>query len=997
MRKLFLLLVLAGVALCASAKIKVACIGNSITYGYLLPDREVNAYPAQLQRLLGSDYEVGNFGHSGATLLNHGHNPYMKLPEFRAALDFKPDIAVIHLGVNDTDPRNWPEYNSEFIGDYLALIDSVRASNPDVRILIARLTPLRAGHHRFETGTRDWRLKIQNAIEKVALASGAELIDFDAPLRDRQELIFDNIHPNVEGAGIMAETVRRALTGDYGGLQLPEIWQSGMVVQRNRPLRIGGLANAGDEVTLTLDGRNYRTRANNRGEWEVMTAPLVTGPAYTMQVAAGSDTLRLTDILAGEVWLASGQSNMEFHLNRAIGGAEAVAECSDPDLRIFFMREIARTDGYLWPDSIRAQMNQLKHYRPTQWQPIGPDNAGDFSAVAYFFAKQLRDSLGVPVGVIANPVGGSNTESWIDINTLEQEIPGILRNPLTNDYLQKWVQGRVRQNLGGDEGLHPYLPGYLFASGIRPLGHPELAGAIWYQGESNAHNTELHARLFQLLASSWRKEFRSPSMPIYFVQLSSIGNRPSWAEFRNSQRLLADAVPATYMAVSSDLGHPTDVHPRNKRPVGERLGRLALKNSYGFDLTANGPTPVAATAAPGTITIEFSSADGLTTSDGLAPGVFEIAGIDEVYRQATAEIIDNKIILTNMNVENPRFARYAWQPFAQGNLVNGDGLPASTFQIEATNLDVEPGMEYGVSGAFCGVLPDGRALIAGGCNFPTPDPLAADAQKVFYKGIYAADPASLQWQRIGSLPEPMAYGASAQTANGPVWVMPTGRVVLFNGVEFQDYAPMPEKVDNAGAAVVGSVLYVVGGNADGKPSNRVWTLDLADPAAKWHKAKPLPGNPRVQPIVASTGGALYVWGGFAGSGDKASVETSGLRFDPAKGKWSDAADPGLTFGGGAAATLPDGRIVAAGGVNRDVFLAALRNQAPDYLLHPIEWYGFNKKVMAYDPAANSWQILFETPDAARAGASMMVASDGSVLLYGGELKPRIRTASTLRF
>ncbi|MDE6817984.1 MAG: sialate O-acetylesterase, partial [Muribaculaceae bacterium] len=174
MRKLFLLLVLAGVALCASAKIKVACIGNSITYGYLLPDREVNAYPAQLQRLLGSDYEVGNFGHSGATLLNHGHNPYMKLPEFRAALDFKPDIAVIHLGVNDTDPRNWPEYNSEFIGDYLALIDSVRASNPDVRILIARLTPLRAGHHRFDTGTREWLLKIQLAIDKVALASGSE-------------------------------------------------------------------------------------------------------------------------------------------------------------------------------------------------------------------------------------------------------------------------------------------------------------------------------------------------------------------------------------------------------------------------------------------------------------------------------------------------------------------------------------------------------------------------------------------------------------------------------------------------------------------------------------------------------------------------------------------------------------------------------------------------------------------------------------------------------
>lgn len=993
MKKIVAVLMFIVVGLGLGAKTKVACIGNSITFGYLLPDRTVNAYPFQLQRLLGDDYEIGNFGNSGATLLNHGHKPYMSLPEWKAALEFRPDVAVVHLGVNDTDPRNWPNFKDEFYGDYMELIDSLRSANPDVRIIIARLTPLRAGHARFETGTRDWRLQIQQAIERIALAADVELIDFDAPLRDRQKLIFDNVHPNAEGAGIMAETVRKAITGDYGGLCLPEIWQSGMVVQRNHPLRIGGTANAGSGVTLTLDGRNYRTRANNRGEWEVLTAPLVAGPAYEMQVVAGGDTIRLTDILAGEVWLASGQSNMEFKLRDAVGGKEAIASSADPGLRIYNMREIARTDKVQWSDSIKAMMNRLEHYRPSRWEPISPENAGDFSAVAYFFAKQLRDSLKVPVGVISNAVGGSGIESWIDVNTLEKNTPGILRNPLKGDYLQKWVQGRVRDNLGGEEGLHPYLPGYLFAAGIRPLGRPELAGVIWYHGESNAHNIELHEQLFPQLLSSWRGEFRQPQLPVYFVQLSSI-ERPSWPDFRNSQRILSERLPDTYMAVSSDHGDARDVHPRNKRPVGERLARLALKNSYGYDLEADGPAVSYVIAAPGRLILTFDHADGLTTANSLAVSGFEIAEIDGFYAPATAEIINNQIILTNINMENPRYVRYSWQPVATGNLVNSSMLPASTFKAEATNLNVESGIEFGVSGAFSGLLPDGRLVIAGGCNFPTDDPLAPTAQKVFYQGIYAADPVTMQWQRIGSLPEAMAYGASAQTAEGPVWVMPTGAVVGFNGTDFKPYAPMPEKIDNAAAAVIGQTLYVIGGNADGKPSSTLWSLNLSDREAEWKKAAKMPGNPRVQPVAAATGGELYIWGGFAGSGKDATIETSGLCFNPRTKKWTTAADPGLTFSGGVAATRADGTILAAGGVNRDVFLAALQNQAPDYLLHPIEWYRFNQKVLAFDPKSNSWNLIAETPDAARAGASIIATPDAT-FIYGGELKPRIRTASTL--
>ncbi|MDE6165826.1 MAG: hypothetical protein K2F58_01865, partial [Muribaculaceae bacterium] len=195
--------------------------------------------------------------------------------------------------------------------------------------------------------------------------------------------------------------------------------------------------------------------ANNRGDWQIVTAPLVSGPAYTLTVTDGKSAISLSDILAGEVWLASGQSNMEFYLSKAVGGKEAVEACADPLLRVYDMKEIARTDNVVWSDSIMRRINSLDHYRPTKWQPLTPDNAANFSAVAYWFARQLRDSLRVPVGIISNPVGGSPAESWVDINTLEARMPGILVNPRTNDYLQKWVQQSWQENLGQrSQGRH---------------------------------------------------------------------------------------------------------------------------------------------------------------------------------------------------------------------------------------------------------------------------------------------------------------------------------------------------------------------------------------------------------------------------------------------------------------------------------------------------------------------------------------------------------------
>lgn len=998
MKRLCLILAfLISLAVAAVEPVRVACVGNSITFGFRLPDPGRDSYPSQLQRMLGSGYEVGNFGNSGSTLLEKGHKPYVKVPEYQAALDFNPDIVVIHLGVNDTDPRNWPNYSDEFVSDYVRLIDSFKTRNPQVRVIIALLTPLRATHYRFRTGTRDWRLLIQRDIAEVARLTGAELIDFDSPLRDRQNLLHDGIHPDAEGAGLLAETVRGAITGSYGGLSLPPVWQSGMIVQRNRPLTVCGRADASAPIALTLDGRTYRTRADNRGDWQLTTAPLVTGPTYTLSVTDGADTLILTDILAGEVWIASGQSNMEFPLGFS----------PEPDslLRVYDQKPLARTDNVFWPDSVRAEMDALRHFRPARWQ--APD--ASFSAVAWHFARELRDSLQVPVGIIANAVGGSPAESWIDVNTLEAEVPEILVDWRSNDYLQKWVQRRVAENIGRDapaSARHPYEPSYLFSAAIRPLSGFPVAGTIWYQGESNAHNVELHERLFPLLVSSWRREFRQPEMPFYFVQLSSL-NRPSWPSFRDSQRRLALSVPFTAMAVSSDVGDSLDVHPRLKQPVGNRLSRIALHRTYGFAHVADqGPSLSRAISLGNQMILELADADGLTTSDGLPPRVFELSeSANGLYYPALAEISDNKIILTSMNVTSPRFVRYAWQPFTRSNVVNADGLPMSTFKAEASNaadLDIEPGYEFGVSAPFFGRL-DNRMIIAGGANFPCADPLAPGAQKVIYRGIYAAPvagPDSLHWRRIGSLPDAMAYGASAQTPDGPVFIAPDRRVWRLNADgSLTDLPSMPVAVDNAAAACIGRTVYVCGGNLDGKPSRSLFALNLDE--GKWKELKKMPGNPRVQPAMAATRGKLYLWGGFAGKhdGKDATLETSGLCYDPASNKWTPLPAPHSTeatsLGGGSALTLSDGRIAALGGVNKDIFLAALQNQAPDYLEHPIDWYRFNQHVLIFDPVTEQWTVALTAPDAARAGAAAIPGSDSDLYLYGGELKPRIRTSATL--
>ena len=1026
MRKILLTLIAQLVcvaAVVASPKIKVACIGNSITYGIGVEPRETMNYPAQLQQMLGEEYEVGNFGNPGATLLFKGHKPYVNLPEWQQALDFAPDIAVIHLGVNDTDPRNWPNYGDSFVTDYCTIIDSLRAVNPKMRILIARLSPLTAKHYRFKSGTRDWRLLINDAIDRIGEAKELEVIDFNAPLLDRQALMRDAVHPDTEGATILARTAYSGITGNYGGLQLSELFSDNMVIQRYQPFTINGRANAGVTVTATVGGNSASAVADNRGNFSLSLPPMKEATGLTLTVTDGSTTRRFGNVAVGEVWLASGQSNMEFQLRQTTTFKADSALFANPSIRLFDMKPRVVTDNIRWSDADCDSLRQLRYYLPAKWEPSTPVTARSFSAVAWYFAKELSDSLHVTVGVICNAIGGSGTESWVDVETLQKGLPEVLLDWRTNDYVQKWVQQRTGENVGDDlTRRHPYEPSYLFATGIRPLMSYPIAGVIWYQGESNAHNIEVHADLFRLLTQSWRRQWGKPELPFIFAQLSSIA-RPSWPEFRNSQRLLADELAMTAMAVTSDVGDSLDVHPRNKRPVGHRLARQALYNVYSrTDLTPAGPAPLKAEhTAPGTITLTMANGNGMTAADGLPLRTFEIAATDGIYLPAQATITGpGTITLTNMDVINPRFARYGWQPFTRANLINSDSLPASTFVISVTEApDKEEGIDAGVSAAYVGTA-NGLIIRAGGCNFPG-NPMAPGAQKKFYSGIYAVEPSAngFTTRLIGHLPTGMAYGCGVTTPAGLAIIggtdaqsaLKSAMMLTVNPDGKASLSPLPTlpaSIDNMAACYADGSIYVAGGNVDGRPSNALYRLKLNAPGEGWTKLRDFPGNPRVQPVLAASSAEgktkLYLWGGFAGRGEgrEPSLDVDGLCYDIASGKWSKLPAPvgpdgeTISTGGGTAVALPSGEIMVMGGVNKDIFLAALINQAPDYLSHPVEWYRFNSVVSVYNPADKKWHIADQTDSAARAGGVATLTPDSkSVVLIGGEIKPRIRTASIL--
>lgn len=1032
------LFVLFSLSQYAQTKIKISCIGNSVTYGALLPEREKNAYPYQLQQMLGDKYEVRNFGYSGATLLSKGHKPYINQQVYQDALDYAADIVIIHLGLNDTDPSNWPNYKDDFFRDYINLIDSFRKVNPHSKIWICRLSPIGDRHPRFRSGTRDWYQEIQNTIERIASYSNVGLIDLQSELYNRPHLLPDALHPNSEGAGILAKTVYSALTGNYGGLQIPIIYSDNMVLQRNIPLKIKGIADAGEKVRIQINGQDRKTTTQADGKWSIMLDPMLAGGPYKLKISTEKRSLQYTNVMVGEVWLCSGQSNMAFMLNEDVSGNESIKNADNNLIRSFDMKPRWNTNAIEWDKSVLDSVNNLEYYKTPHWNICTSDYVGNFSAVAYYFGKTLADSLKVPIGLIHNSVGGSPTESWIDRHTLEYEFPDILNNWKENDFIQNWVRERASLNIKQAKNKlqrHPYEPCYLFEAGIIPLEQYSIKGVIWYQGESNAHNIETHEKLFPLLTESWRKNWNDTQLPIYYVQLSSL-NRPSWTWFRDSQRRLMDRIPNTHMVVSSDKGDSLDVHPRNKKPIGERLAFQALYNTYNLkDIIPSGPIYRSVTFKNGTAYISFDYSEGMHSSDGKELQTFEIAEIEELYFPAKAVVENNTIKVWLEDIKSPRYVRYGWQPFTRANLVNKTNLPASTFKTEndmKTIANCKPlpdlPIQGGVSAPFTGLYKD-KLIVAGGCNFPD-KPASEGGVKAFYNDVFVLDisdnATNKSWIKCEALPYKAAYGASVSTPKGLVCIGGQNKDGSLTNVTlikydvdstiFTELPHLPTGLFNGGASLIGSTIYITGGGSSSKTKGFIFTLDLEKLENGWTQITMPTDYERQQPVVVVQKGQLFVAGGYDEA--EAKVFTDVIRYNPQKKQWDTISEINAgnnaikTLVGAAGVPYKADQILFMGGVNYNLFSSALKRIkktkeaqesgdtvladslkliGKEYMSQEIGWYKFETELMSLDLKTNNWETLGEFPQLARAGAGVAIWKN-KIYIICGELKPGIRTA-----
>ena len=688
MKRLLIAILFLSIFICttwANEPVRVACVGNSVTFGAGIANRETMSYPAQLQKMMGEDYHVENFGHSGATLLRKGHNPYWELKEFEEAKAFNPDIVVIHLGLNDTDPRNWPRYRDDFTKDYADLINSFKTIGAEV--WICKMTPIFHPHPRFKSGTRDWFWQIQKEIDRIAETNKVGLIDLHTPLYSRPDLFPDALHPTSEGATILAERVYTAISKDYQGFDIAPIFSDNMVLQQGKPIMFWGKGTPNSKVTVQFNQSTQSSVVQTDGMWEITFPAKRTGGTHSITFTDGTTSKTIGNVLIGEVWLCSGQSNMAFQLKHSHTAQEAIEHADNNQIRLYDMKEIAATNNVEWDETALQKINQLEYYKPTTWKESTKESAADFSAVGYHFGAMLQKELGVPIGIINNAIGGSTTESWIDRYTLEHnpQLVDMLYNWPNNDFIDGWVRGRAALNIqqaNNPHQRHPYHPAYLYESGIAPIGKFNIAGAVWYQGESNAHNVEHHEILLPTLVESWRKTWDA-TLPFYFVQLSSMKHgRETWPYFRDSQRRLISKISNSGMAVSSDLGAENDVHPTKKRPVGQRLARWALADTYNKEIVQSGPLFNNSKVENNKIVITFHHAKLLQTSDGEEIREVEIAGKDKIYKPAKTSIKDNVLHAWSNEVPNPHFVRYGWNSFSEGNLVNEENLPASTFSNE---------------------------------------------------------------------------------------------------------------------------------------------------------------------------------------------------------------------------------------------------------------------------------------------------------------------------
>jgi sialate O-acetylesterase len=482
-------------------------------------------------------------------------------------------------------------------------------------------------------------------------------------------------------------------------------FSSQMVLQQGLPLPIWGTATPRERVQVAFAAARAEATTDAAGRWQATLPPQEASREPRPLVITGDhDRVVLEDVLVGEVWLCAGQSNMLLPLARAALAERERAAADRPTLRLFSLAVAAGGDRGAYTREQLAALEPGRFGRGA-WTRCTPATAAGFSAVGYCFGATLVEALDVPVGIVVVAVGGTPAEAWVSREALAENPHTrslVAGDWLANPALAGWCAERARDNLApalagratvpGD-GLgpaHPFKPGFMWEAGVAPFVPLAIRGVCWYQGESNAESSERvaqHEAILPVLVADWRRAF-GYELPFGIVQLPGM-NRPDWPAFREGQRRLAERIPGTGLVVTIDLGDPREVHPADKRPVGERLAAWALASVYGREGPGVGPLPVAATRGEdGRVTIRFrSTGGGLATSDGEPPRLIEVAGPDGQFQAAHAAIAADALVVEPAGESPARDIvkiRHAWRPYPEPrpNLTGRTGLPATPFELD---------------------------------------------------------------------------------------------------------------------------------------------------------------------------------------------------------------------------------------------------------------------------------------------------------------------------
>lgn len=442
---------------------------------------------------------------------------------------------------------------------------------------------------------------------------------------------------------------------------LPAIFGDHMVLQQQCEITIWGWARALEPIVVitSWDRQAVQTTADNHANWQVKLKTPAAGGPYTV-VVMGYNTIVLQDVMIGEVWLCSGQSNMEWSANNGIDHANAeIAQANYPNIRFFQVAHRTATE---------TQLDLVG-----QWATCTPQTMASFSAIGYFFGRELHQKLGVPIGLINSSWGGTPAEAWMN--------PEIIRND--DEFAQAAARFRP-------VAWCPMEPGATYHTMVAPLVRFSIAGVIWYQGETNTLNPIEYRRLFPALIASWRKEWQK-DFPFYYVQIApyNYGPLPKGVLLREAQ-LLSLSVPNTGMVVVSDIGNINDIHPRNKRDVGYRLANWALAKSYGHaEIAYSGPIYRRMAVEGNKIRLFFDHAEKGLLCKGQRLTHFQIAGADRIFVDAEAETDGATVLVHSAKVKKPVAVRFGWSNTAEPNLFNAAGLPASCFRTDDWDIQFE--------------------------------------------------------------------------------------------------------------------------------------------------------------------------------------------------------------------------------------------------------------------------------------------------------------------